>query len=202
MGDPILASLSLPPSGRTASKEPTGTKMAVTCPSDNTQTETSFITPVIGLISNENVPVMSSANTRTLRDGGVTAGDAGKVGGEQTMERNAGKPSGGIKRKQPEKNESDEEGEMHSKPRSMEQRMGNSLGSFGSLQKPDREREKDTNLLRKEDSNRGDMGAQSRPEDPSTYSISVSPYAKWQNQRRQRSSSRPNSAFPALDNKE
>lgn len=202
MGDPILASLSLPPSGRTASKEPSGTKMAVTCPSDDTQTETSFITPVIGLISNEDVPVMSSANTRTLRDGGITAVDAGKVGGEQTMERNAGKASGGIKRKQPEKTESDEEGEMHSKPRSMEQRMGNSLGSFGSLLKLDREREKDTNVLRKEDSNRGDMGAQSLPEDPSTHSISVSPYAKWQNQRRQRSSGRPDSAFPALDNKE
>ncbi|XP_028284619.1 TERF1-interacting nuclear factor 2 [Parambassis ranga] len=52
MGDPILASLSLPPSGRVAS---------------NQTRDQTFITPVIGLISNEDVPVMISASQRTLQ---------------------------------------------------------------------------------------------------------------------------------------
>lgn len=217
MGDSILASLSLPPSGRTASKDPTASKMAVAGPSDDTQiqTETSFITPVIGIISSEEVPVMISANKRTQRDG-----DAGKVGGQQTMERKVEEPIAGIKRKRPDKSESGEEGGMHGEVGSEEQWMDRSSGSFTSLLKPGRESGKDS---------KRDLGLE-WPEDASLRSSFVScvnsqpvvvlnrmpaaaisgssskaeksPNAKWQNWRRRKTPSRPNSAFPALDNKE
>lgn len=216
MGDSILASLSLPPSGRAASKEPTGSKMAVTGPSDDTQTqtETLFITPVIGIISSEEVPVMIPANKRTQRDG-----DTGKVGGEQTMERNVREPLAGIKRKRPDKSDSGEEGGMHGEAGSEEQGMDRSLGKCTSLLKPGEESGKE-----RKDSKR-DLGLE-WPKDTSLCSSLVScvnsqpvvvlkrmpasavskaeksPYVKWQNCRRQKTSSRPSSAFPALDNKE
>ncbi|XP_029695449.1 TERF1-interacting nuclear factor 2 isoform X1 [Takifugu rubripes] len=220
MGDSILASLSLPPSGRAASKEPTGSKMAVAGPSDDTQiqTETLFITPVIGIISSEEVPVMISADKRTLRDG-----DAGKVGGEQTVERKVGEPIAGIKRKRSDKGESGEEGGIHGEVGSEEQGMDRSLGRFTSLLKPDRESGKERKDCKR------DLGLE-WPEDASLCSsfepcvnnqpvvvlnrmpatavsgssskAEKSPYAKWQNWRRQKTSSRPSSAFPALDNKE
>lgn len=217
MGDSILASLSLPPSGRAASGEPTGSKMAVAGPSDDTQihTETSFITPVIGIISSEEVPVMISADKRTQRDG-----DAGKVGGEQTMERKVGEPIAGIKRKRSDKSESGEEGGTHGEVGSEELGMDRSLGRFTSLLKSGRESGKDS---------KSELGLE-WPEDASLCSSFVScvnnqpvvvlnripatavsgssskaekaPYAKWQNWRRQKTSIRPCSAFPALDNKE
>lgn len=194
--------------------------MTVAGLSDDTliQTETSFITPVIGIISSEEVPVMISANKRTQRDG-----DAGKVGGEPTKERKVGETIAGIKRKRSDKSESGEEGEMHGEVGSEEQGMDRSLGSFTSLLKPGRESGK-----QRKDSKR-DLGL-AWPEDASLRSSFVScvnshpvvvlnrmpatavsgssskaeksPYAKWQNWRRQKTSSRPNSAFPALDNKE
>lgn len=213
MGDSILASLSLPPSGRAASKEPTGSKMAVAGPSDDTQiqTETLFITPVIGIISSEEVPVMISADKRTLRDG-----DAGK-------ERKVGEPIAGIKRKRSDKGESGEEGGIHGEVGSEEQGMDRSLGRFTSLLKPDRESGKERKDCKR------DLGLE-WPEDASLCSSFVScvnnqpvvvlnrmpatavsgssstaeksPNAKWPNWRRQKTSSRPSSAFPALDNKE
>lgn len=220
MGDSILASLSLPPSGRAASKEPTGSKMAIAGPSDDTQmkTETSFLTPVIGIISSEEVPVMISAHKRTQRDG-----DAGRAGGEQTMERNVGEPVAGIKRKRPDKSESGEEGGLHGEVGTEGQGMDRSLGSFTSLLTPGRESGKERKGSKR------DLGLE-WPEDASLCSSLVScvssqpvvvlnrmpatavsgssskaeksPYAKWQNWRRQKTSSRPSSAFPASDNKE
>lgn len=117
--------------------------MADAGPSDDTQTqtETPFITPVIGIISNEDVPVMFSANKRVMGD----SVDAGKTGGEQPEERKVAKPSGGIKRKQPDRSESDEEVEVDRR----------SLASFASLLKLERESEKDTLT---EDSKREDLG--------------------------------------------
>lgn len=217
MGDSILASLSLPPSGRAASKEPTGTKMVVPGPSDDTQiqTETSFITPVIGIISSEEVPAMRSANKRTPVE---------KVDGEQTMERKVGKPIAGIKRKRPNKSKSDEEGGVHGEVGSEEQGMDRSLGSFPSLLKSDRESGKQ----RKEDSKR-DLRLEWREDallrssfvscrnsqslvvldkmpasaiSVRSSEVGQSPYAKRQNCRRQESSSRLNSAFPASGDKE
>lgn len=68
MGDSILDSLSLPLSGRVASNRPTETKKSAVDQSDGAQTRdnTPFITPVIGLISNEDVPVMISASGRMV----------------------------------------------------------------------------------------------------------------------------------------
>lgn len=224
MGDSILDSLSLPPSGRAASKEPTRAKMADAGPSDDTQiqTETPSITPAIGVISSEDVPVMFS-DKRALRDGGGTEGDAGKA-----EERKTAKPSGGIKRKQPDQSETDEEVEVDNKVRS-EQGTRGSLGSFASVLKLDREREKDTNMLGTEDSKREDLGVKPLHEDLSLHFVSSlnrqpmilldklpvppdsisessrasrSPRTQWPPQRRQKPSGKPDSAFPASDNKE
>lgn len=193
--------------------------MAVAGLSDDTQiqTETSFLTPVIGIISSEEVPVMISANKRTQRDG-----DVGKVGGEQTMERKVGEPIAGIKRKRSDKSECGEEGGMHGEVGSEEQGMDRSLGRLTGLLKPGRESGKE-----RKDSKR-DLGLE-RPEDASLCSsfvscensppvdlnrmpatavsgssskVEKSPYGKWQNWRRQETSSRSSSACPALDNKE
>lgn len=113
MGDSILASLSLPPSGRVASY----------------QTAQTFITPVIGLIANEDVPVMLSASQRTLQ--GDKAGgskDAAREHkdnfkftlntqrrtskveqGQEEEDRHALIQCDGGKRKQPDERESDSE---------------------------------------------------------------------------------------------
>lgn len=67
MGDSILAALSLPPSGRVASNYQTGDSQSCDEWWNGSQPGemSPFITPVIGLISNENVPVMISARKRT-----------------------------------------------------------------------------------------------------------------------------------------
>ncbi|XP_071189666.1 TERF1-interacting nuclear factor 2 [Salvelinus alpinus] len=75
MGDSILSSLSLPPSGRSQQSEQSGSKPAfVSTPNPQsltpltnhrqTQNRSSPITPVIGGICNEDLPVMASANNR------------------------------------------------------------------------------------------------------------------------------------------
>lgn len=68
MGESILDSLSLPPSGRLPSNQSTeaNTSAGNLWPTRCAQTSgcTSFITPVIGLISNEDVPVMISASKK------------------------------------------------------------------------------------------------------------------------------------------
>ncbi|XP_029026144.1 TERF1-interacting nuclear factor 2 [Betta splendens] len=69
MGDSILDSLSLPLSGRVASDESTQIrKCAVDKCTDGAQTTGNlrFITPVIGLIANEDVPCMISASKKTV----------------------------------------------------------------------------------------------------------------------------------------
>ncbi|XP_044039345.1 TERF1-interacting nuclear factor 2 isoform X2 [Siniperca chuatsi] len=158
MGDSILASLSLPPSGRVPSNEQTGAKKSAMDQSNGTQTrdKTPFIKPVIGLISNEDLPVMISANKRTLRGDDATnehldpkenlkftgvkqrqnpRGDGVKEGGEQVEEEsNAPKRSSGIKRKQPDKreSESDEEEEELGMTRSREKRISRSLRNGAS----------------------------------------------------------------------
>uniref|UniRef100_A0A671URM7 TERF1 (TRF1)-interacting nuclear factor 2 n=1 Tax=Sparus aurata TaxID=8175 RepID=A0A671URM7_SPAAU len=117
MGDSILASLSLPPSGRVRSNQSTGTKNPAADQSNSTQAkgETSFVTPVIGLISNEEVPFMIAAKERTQRGEDAskenskftlvkprqTPKDVGvKDDGEQVEEEGkASKRSSGMKRK-------------------------------------------------------------------------------------------------------
>ncbi|XP_037538066.1 TERF1-interacting nuclear factor 2 [Nematolebias whitei] len=70
MGDSILASLSLPPSGRVASNYLTGDSQSCDEWWNSSQPgkKSPFIAPVIGLISNENVPVMISTRERPQQD--------------------------------------------------------------------------------------------------------------------------------------
>ncbi|XP_078132637.1 TERF1-interacting nuclear factor 2 [Sander vitreus] len=171
MGDSILASLSLPPSGRIPSNQPTGAKGSAMDQSAGTQTrgKTPFITPVIGLISNEDVPVM----IRTLRGGeAASSKDATnehlhptenlkftvvkrrqkvKNYGAEEEERNASERSSGMKRKQPDhgENESDEEEEVLGMTRTGKKRISSSLRNGVSMLRQDR----------------GDMGTNESDED-------------------------------------
>ncbi|XP_029932542.1 TERF1-interacting nuclear factor 2 [Myripristis murdjan] len=144
MGDSILSSLSLPPSGRVPSAQPTGSRNTSAAQSDSsgplpktscTQTggETHSLTPVIGLISSEDVPVMISANKKKLRgeqlasSKDATNEDLEPKGnmtftvikrrqesrGEEQVEEDGGMPerSSGIKRKHPNQRQSDSDEE-------------------------------------------------------------------------------------------
>ncbi|XP_070786101.1 TERF1-interacting nuclear factor 2 [Enoplosus armatus] len=202
MGDSILDSLSLPPSGRVPS-----------IPSNGAQTrdKTPFITPVIGLISNEDVPIMGSANKRTLRCSDATnehldpkenlkftvvkqrqnpKDDGVKEGGEQVEERNSSKRSSGMKRKQPDKreSESDEEEEVvgmtSSRKKGISLRNGASrLGQGRSDQRTNESEEDGAKTVRHEECNRAvletcmtQLGVKTLhlPEDPSLRSVYVS----------------------------
>lgn len=199
--------------------------MAAAGPSDNTQsqTETPFITPVIGIMSNEDVPVMCSANKRGLTKGGVTEVDAG---GEQPEKRKVAKPSGRMKRKQPDRSDSDEEVEVDGTVISEEQATRSSLRSVARVPQLDRDSERDT---RTEDSEREDLGVKPLHEDLKLHFVSCvnrqpmirlrrepvspdsisdssraskSPRVQRQAQRRLKPSGIPDSALPASDNKE
>lgn len=150
MGDSILASLSLPPSGRVRSNQSTGTKNPAADQSNSTQAkgETSFVTPVIGLISNEEVPFMIAAKERTQRGEDAskenskftlvkprqTPKDVGvKDDGEQVEEEGkASKRSSGMKRKQADRSESDEEEEVLGIIRSAHKRTSQGFRSGAS----------------------------------------------------------------------
>ncbi|XP_076016642.1 TERF1-interacting nuclear factor 2 [Genypterus blacodes] len=151
MGDSILTSLSLPPSGRVPSDQATGPSMSSEGQSTKstpvpetsqgqTRASTAFITPVIGLISNEDVPAMISANKRLLRgDKAASSNDgtkrdsepkenfkitvdtrnqkvagAGQQDGDKELEeeqRDAPKRHSAIKRRLPEQRQSESEEE-------------------------------------------------------------------------------------------
>ncbi|XP_062239670.1 TERF1-interacting nuclear factor 2 [Platichthys flesus] len=125
MGDSILDSLSLPPSGRVASNQG-GAKASAD--NQSGKGKTPFIKPVIGLISNEDVPVMVLASKRALRDDKPAASkdatnkhlkftvvkerqqpnDKGREGEEQLEgERDVSNSSRGTKRKQPDNRQSE-----------------------------------------------------------------------------------------------
>lgn len=124
--------------------------MSAADPSHGTQTrdETPFITPVIGIISNEDVPVMISTNKGTLRgddaakenlkftvvkEGQNSEDDGVKEGGEQMEEEsNAPRRRSGMKRKQPDKSESGEDVEVFSMIRSGGKRTSKSLRDVAS----------------------------------------------------------------------
>ncbi|XP_073330511.1 TERF1-interacting nuclear factor 2 [Pagrus major] len=157
MGDSILASLSLPPSGRVPSNQSTGTKNPAADQSNGTQAsdEAPFVTPVIGLISNEEVPVMISAKKRTQRGEDAAKDnskftlikprqtakvDGVKDDGEQVKEeRKASIRSNGMKRKQADRSESDEEEEVLGIIRSGHKRTSQRSGVSGLRQGPDRQ---------------------------------------------------------------
>lgn len=89
MGDSILASLSLPPSGRASSRRPADSTEA--------RNTTAFTAPVIGLLSNDDVPILAN---KKRRDEDTTENDE------------ASKRRCSVKRQQPERSESEvEEGE-------------------------------------------------------------------------------------------
>lgn len=81
MGDSILASLSLPPSGKVPSNHPEGFATERTNCSKPAAT-TPFITPVFGLMSNDNVPAMVSARKKALQ-GEEVSSSKGATGGKQ-----------------------------------------------------------------------------------------------------------------------
>ncbi|XP_059933054.1 TERF1-interacting nuclear factor 2 [Gadus macrocephalus] len=107
MGDSILTSLSLLPSGKPPSAQPTAvghspfsrSKPGARRPTDAAENTSQFISPVIGLISNKDVPAMITA-----------AGRKKAAKDKEESER-----SNGVKRKQPDAGEEEgagtEEGE-------------------------------------------------------------------------------------------
>lgn len=158
MGDSILTSLSLPPSGRVATNQPTGPSRSLADEVDGTQTKdkSPFITPVIGLISNEDVPLMISASKQALRGKapvslkGATSvnfyskqslkftslkkrqksKDDGGEESDEEEERNTLKRSNGVKRKKPEEKESASEEEDEVLGKSVKKRLsGSSQGA-------------------------------------------------------------------------
>ncbi|XP_060922148.1 uncharacterized protein LOC132995923 [Limanda limanda] len=121
MGDSILDSLSLPPSGRVASN-PGAAKASAG--NQAGKGKTPFIKPVIGLINNEDVPVMVSASKRAATSKDATnskftvvkerqkPNDGGREGEEQLEgERDVSNSSRGTKRKQPDNRQSEFEEE-------------------------------------------------------------------------------------------
>ncbi|MEQ2278617.1 hypothetical protein AMECASPLE_000747 [Ameca splendens] len=145
MGDSILASLSLSPSGKVPSNQPAGVSWSAAertnCskPGDGRP----FVTPVIGLISNDNVPAMVSARKRTLlgeKDPKDATNDQqdpstnftlvkqkpNPVGVDQEQveeKRRSSNQSVGRKRKQPDTTESGSEEEEISENASGEKRI-------------------------------------------------------------------------------
>ncbi|KAM4564765.1 TERF1-interacting nuclear factor 2 [Fundulus diaphanus] len=149
MGDSILASLSLPPSGKFPSNQPAGAGgSAAERTNGSKPAETApFITPVIGLISNDHVPAMVSAREKAAH--GVdeskskdAAGDRQDPSREFTLVkqrpepvgvdpgqkqvgegRSSFNPSGGSKRKRPDAAETDSEEEEMSEGTPGEKRI-------------------------------------------------------------------------------
>ncbi|XP_021165657.2 TERF1-interacting nuclear factor 2 [Fundulus heteroclitus] len=149
MGDSILASLSLPPSGKLPSNQPTGAGLSAAERTDASKpAETApFITPVIGLISNDSVPAMVSARKRAAhghdqsksKDAAGDRQDPSReftlvkqrpepVGGDPGQKRvgegrSSFNPSGGGKRKRPDAAETDSEEEEMSEGAPGEKRV-------------------------------------------------------------------------------
>lgn len=110
MGDSILTSLSLPPSGRLPSNQSAGGQKYSTDPSCDIQDRSPFVAPVFGTILNEDVPVMSSKSKGT---GGVV--DVAETNSKFTaikFEGSALKTPRGIKRRQPDMSDSNEDEEV------------------------------------------------------------------------------------------
>ncbi|XP_030609135.1 TERF1-interacting nuclear factor 2 [Archocentrus centrarchus] len=181
MGDSILASLSLPPSGRVLSDQLTAARKSSVDESNGSKpaNQTSFITPVIGLISSDDVPVMNSGHKRTQRSDGL-ASDATdkhlnskftsvktrqkpKKGGAKEdraeQERSTLSRSSGVKRKQSDRGESDlEEEEVLGLMRPVEDRLSRQTQS-----KSDQRRTEDrAETIKKEGCSREVLAARMR----------------------------------------
>ncbi|CAJ1086026.1 uncharacterized protein tinf2 [Xyrichtys novacula] len=119
MGDSILDSLSLLPSGKVPSKQSTGAKLTPVDRSAKVQTQdkTPFVTPVFGLLSSEDVPVMISAKKRTEKTE------------KAEEEKDTLRRSCEMKRKRSDvrQSESEEEEEVSGKTRSGKKRVSATL---------------------------------------------------------------------------
>uniref|UniRef100_A0A1A7X2I9 TERF1 (TRF1)-interacting nuclear factor 2 n=1 Tax=Iconisemion striatum TaxID=60296 RepID=A0A1A7X2I9_9TELE len=174
MGESILASLSLPLSGKVMSAPPTG---SVT---PRPRETTSFITPVIGLLSGENIPIVVLTQERMQQSDEATNSkvtlveeDGGKEGeGQEEEERSFVNQSSKLKRKEADKAEA-EEAEVvltSRKTTNKQQRIATSNeGEAGSVQTEECEQE----LFRAYLSEHG-LGKLRLPKDPSLRSVFTS----------------------------
>lgn len=181
MGDSILTSLSLPPSGKVPSSPPTGATNSF-YQSYNTQTrdKTPFIKPVIGLISNEDVPFMirtrrgeeqakDATNEHWNPKENFTAikpklKDDGTIESEEQVEEER-KESNGMKRKQPDMMESDSDDEEE------EEILGMTISGKKRISNKTSESVDDRAALK---TCMMQLGAKKLPEDPSLCSLFVS----------------------------
>lgn len=204
MGDSILASLSLPPSGRVPSDQPTAARKLSVDKSEGAEPKSkpSFIAPVIGLISNEDVPVLNSGIKRTQRSDGPAdnagheqlnskftsvkqrpkAKDKGAKEGREQLEEEEGctlSQRSGVKRKNSDRGESDlEEEEVLSVTTPVEKRLSRQTQSKGDQRRKAGRAE----TIRKEGCSREVLAARMRklgiktlyhPEDQHLYSVFV-----------------------------
>uniref|UniRef100_A0A668R9S6 TERF1-interacting nuclear factor 2 N-terminal domain-containing protein n=1 Tax=Oreochromis aureus TaxID=47969 RepID=A0A668R9S6_OREAU len=204
MGDSILASLSLPPSGRVPSDQPTAARKLSVDESEGSEPKSkpSFIAPVIGLISNEDVPVLNAGIKRTQRSDGPAdnagheqlnskftsvkqrqkAKDKGAKEGREQLEEEEGctlSQRSGVKRKNSDRGESDlEEEEVLSVTTPVEKRLSGQTQSKGDQ----RRKEGRAETIRKARCSREVLAARMRklgvktlyhPEDQHLYSVFV-----------------------------
>lgn len=101
MGDSILTSLSLPPSGKMASSETEEGLKYSPDQSHGSQHRSPFIAPVFGTISNKDVPIMSSKWKGTAVADPLLAAVEHKSKCDESIERRTSKTLCGIKRRQP-----------------------------------------------------------------------------------------------------
>ncbi|XP_069575089.1 TERF1-interacting nuclear factor 2 isoform X1 [Brachyistius frenatus] len=190
MGDSILASLSLPPSGKVSTNQLTGARSSSVAQSDGSQrVKAPFIAPVIGLVSNEDVPVMIAARRRTLqRQDSADAKDttSEKVDPNESLKftllkpRHKAEDDGGneggepaererstMKRKQPDEGESEEEEEdVFCRIRSGKRRISRHSPGKGERRTDESEEVLETYLTQ--------LGVRTFPQDPSLRSIFAS----------------------------
>ncbi|KAL3046287.1 hypothetical protein OYC64_004323 [Pagothenia borchgrevinki] len=182
MGDSILTSLS--PSGKVPSDPPTGATNSF-YQSYNTQTrdKTPFIKPVIGVISNEDVPFMirtqrgeeqakdaTNEHSNPKENLKFTAikpklKDDGTIKGEEQVEEER-KESNGMKRKQPDMMESESEEEEEE-----EEILGMTISGKKRISNTTSERGDDRAALK---TCMMQLGVKKLPEDPSLCSLFVS----------------------------
>ncbi|XP_033961510.1 TERF1-interacting nuclear factor 2 isoform X2 [Pseudochaenichthys georgianus] len=185
MGDSILTSLSLPPSGKVPSDPPTGATNSF-YQSYNTQTrdKTPFIKPVIGLISNEDVPFMirtqrgeeqakDATNEHSNPKENFTAikpklKDDGTIESEEQVEEER-KESNGLKRKQPDMMESDsDDDEEEEEEEEEEEILGMTISGKKRISNKTSERVDDRAALK---TCMMQLGVKKLPEDPSLCSL-------------------------------
>ncbi|XP_059211228.1 TERF1-interacting nuclear factor 2 isoform X2 [Centropristis striata] len=189
MGDSILTSLSLPPSGRVPSNQPTGAKESAASQPNGSHTsrdKTPFITPVIGLISNKDVPLMNRTQRgdeqkEDLRFTLVKQRQKPKEGEEEEEEEeetNTLKRSSRMKRKQPDEGGSESEEEELGMIRSGKKRVSKSAalrrdkGQLQTDESEEEDEEEESNL--KTCMTKLGVKTLNLPKDPSLCSIFVS----------------------------